>query len=72
MSLSIDLTSEEVAQVKEITQVQDDTAAVTKAVREYLRLSRLRELKAISGKVDYVDDSSQLESLELGEVELPK
>lgn len=72
MSLTVDLTSEEVAQIKEITQVQDDTAAVTKAVREYLRLSRLRELKAVSGKVDYADESPQLESLELGEIGFPK
>lgn len=72
MSLTIDLTSEEVAEVKQITRMHDDTAAVTKAVREYLRLSRLRELKAVSGKVDFADESPQLESLELGEIDFPK
>ena len=72
MSLTVDLTSEEVAQIKQITRVQDDAAAVTKAAREYLRLSRLRELKSISGKVDYQDNSEQLESLELGEIGFPQ
>lgn len=52
--------------------MHDDTAAVTKAVREYLRLTRLRELKAVSGKVDFADESPQLESLELGEIDFPE
>ena len=72
MSLTVDLTSDEVAQIREVTCLQDDTAAVTKAAREYLRLSRLRELKAVSGKVDYEGESPQLESLELGEIGFPK
>ena len=71
MSLTVDLTSEEVAQLKEITHMQDDAAAVTKAAREYLRLNQLRELKAVSGKADYVDRSSYLETLELGEIGFP-
>ena len=71
MSLTIDLTSEEVAEIKQITQVHDDAAAVTKAAREYLRQSRLRELKAVSGKVDYEDISERLESLELKETGFP-
>lgn len=72
MSLIVDLTSEEVAQIKRITRMQDDAAAVTKAAREYLRLSRLRELKAVSGQVDYDDQSPRLEILELGEIGFPK
>lgn len=72
MSLTVDLTSDEVAQLRQITCVEDDAAAVTKAAREYLRLSRLRELKAVSGKVDYEDPSEQLESLELGETGFPQ
>jgi hypothetical protein len=72
MSLTVDLTSDEVDQIKRITRVEDDAAAVTKAAREYLRLSRLRELKAISGKVDYDDNSTQLESLELDEMGFPQ
>jgi hypothetical protein len=72
MSLTVDLTSDEVDQIKQITRVEDDAAAVTKAARKYLRLSRLRELKMISGKVDYEDNSEQLESLELSEIGFPR
>ena len=72
MSLAVDLTSEEVAEIRQITRVEDDVAAVTKAAREYLRLCRLRELKAISGKVDYEDNSKQLESMELSEIGFPQ
>jgi hypothetical protein len=72
MSLTLDLTSDEVTEIKRITRLQDDAAAVTKAAREYLRLTRLRELKAVSGKVDFDDQSTQLESLELSEIGFPK
>ena len=72
MSLTVNLTSEEVAQILQITQVHDDSAAVTIAAREYLRLSKLRELKAISGSVDFEDVSAQMESLELDEIDFPK
>ncbi|MBC7964839.1 MAG: hypothetical protein H7Z17_02845 [Fuerstia sp.] len=72
MSLTVNLTSEEVAQIRQITHVHDDSAAVTKAAREYLRLSKLLELKAISGSVDFEDVSAQLEWLELDEIDFPK
>jgi hypothetical protein len=72
MSLTVDLTTDEVHQIKQITRVEDDAAAVTKAAREYLRLSLLRQLKAISGKVDYQDNSEQLESSELDEIGFPQ
>jgi hypothetical protein len=55
MSVTVDLTSEEVAQIKQITRMQDDAAAVAEAAREYLRLIRLRERNAVSGKVRYED-----------------
>lgn len=62
MSPAVDLSSEEIAQIKEITRLQDDSAAVSKAAREYLRLSRLRELKAACDKVVYDALSAQRES----------
>jgi len=36
-----------------MTHLQDDAEAVQMATREYLRMRRLRELKSVSGKVDY-------------------
>ncbi len=72
MSLTVNLTSEEVAQIRQITHVHDDAAAVTTAAREYLRWSKLRELKAVSGSVDFENVSAQLDSLELDEIDFPK
>jgi len=69
MSLTVDLTSDEVAQIRKITHTDDDAAAVTIAAREYLRISCLRELKAVCGNVDYRDASDRLESLELDETD---
>ena len=37
----------------------------TMAAREYLRVVQLRELKAMSGKVDYQDAGDAMEALEL-------
>jgi len=67
MSQTIHLTSDEVAQIRQLTNLQDDEAAITTAAREFLRLSRLRELKEVSGKLDFVDVSETMESLELAE-----
>ena len=44
---------------------------VTKAAREFLRISELKPLKSVSGKVDFDLDWEELESLELGEVGFP-
>lgn len=65
MSITIELTSQEIAQIKQITQLHGDSEAVIQAVREFLRVSRLRELKVASGKLDFEDRSASLEALEL-------
>jgi hypothetical protein len=71
MSISIEMTPQEVASLKQITKLDNDAEAVAKAAREYLRLSRLRELKAVSGKVDYAANWQELEELELAESGFP-
>jgi hypothetical protein len=40
---------------------------VTKAAREFLRVVQLRELKAASGKVEYLEAGEAMEALELRE-----
>ncbi len=60
MSIQVELTPEEIAAIKEITQLDNEVEAITAAAREYLRLRRLRELTAASGKFEY--DTSWLES----------
>jgi hypothetical protein len=67
MSVIVELNAEEIAQIKHFTELNDESDAVTKAAREFLRVSRLRELKAASGKVDYQDVGEAMEALELRE-----
>lgn len=72
MSIKIELPALELALLKKITKLDDDAEAVLRATREFLRISRLRELKTASGKVDFVDDWKNLEELELAEVDFPQ
>ncbi len=72
MSISIEMTAQEVAALKQLTKLENDADAVTTAAREFLRLSRLRELKGISGKVDFADNWQELEEHELGESGFPQ
>lgn len=67
MSVTVNLSPEEVIQIKRLTELQDENAAVAKAAREFLRVTQLRELKAASGNVDYVGAGEELEALELRE-----
>ena len=55
------------SRIKQLTKLDNDAEAVVKAAREFLRLSRLRELKAVSGKVEVEPNWQELEVLELGE-----
>ena len=72
MSITINLTAQEVAALKQFTKLQDDAEAVAKAAREFLRLSRLRELKTVSGKVEFEENWRELEGFELGEIDFPQ
>jgi len=72
MSINIEMTAQEIASLKQITKLENDAEAVTKAAREFLRLSRLRELKAVSGKVDFENNWQELEQRELDVSDLPQ
>jgi hypothetical protein len=72
MSITIELPAQEIAALKQITKLENEAEAVIKATREFLRLSRLRELKAVSGKVDFDANGQDLEALELGECGFPQ
>ena len=67
MSLTVNLSPDELSQIKRLTELEDESDAVTKAAREFLRVAQLRELKAVSGKVDYQDVGAAMEALELRE-----
>ena len=72
MSIDIELTAQEIAALRKLTKLEDDAQAVTRAAREFLRLSRLRELKTVSGKVAFEANWQELEQLELGESNFPQ
>ncbi len=64
--------AQELAALEQITWLDNEAEAVLKAAREFLRISRLRELKAVSGKVEFEAGWEELEELELGEVGFPQ
>jgi len=72
VSINIELTVQEIAALKQITKLENDAEAVSTAAREFLRLSRLRELKAVSGKVEFEANWQKLEELELGDSGFPQ
>jgi hypothetical protein len=72
MTINIELTAQEIAALKQLTKLENDAEAVTKAAREFLRLNRLRELKAVSGKVEFESNWQELEELELSESDFPQ
>ena len=72
MSIELLLTPKEISLLKQITKLEDDSEAITQAAREYLRISRLRELKTASGKVEFEENWQALEQLELDECQLPQ
>lgn len=71
MSISIELSRDELTDLQQVTRQSDQTEAVRQAVREFLRLSRLRELIAVSGQIEIEDNWRQLEASELAEIGFP-
>ena len=71
MSITIELTAQEIVTLKQLTKLDNEAEAVLKAAREFLRLGRLRELKAVSGKVELEANDQDWEQLELDEVGFP-
>ena len=67
MSVTINLSSDEVAKIKRFTRLASESEAVAKAAREFLRVVQLRELKAASGNLDYQEVGEEMEALELRE-----
>jgi hypothetical protein len=72
VSINIDLTPQEIAALKQVTKLDNDAEALAQAAREFLRFSRLRELKAVCGKVEFEDNWTELEALELAESDFPR
>jgi len=65
MTTVIDLTPEEVAALKELTNESDVAAAVRTAMNTFLRQARRERLKNLSGRVEMQDNWRDLENAEL-------
>ncbi len=72
MTVTIEMPEAEINQIKQLTNVPDGAQAVVVAAKEFLRVARLRQLKAVSGKVDFESNWEDLERLELAEADFPR
>jgi hypothetical protein len=72
MSITLELTTEEIAMLKRLTKLDDDADAVAKAAPEFVRLFGLRELKGVSGKLEFEDNWRQAADLELLDSHWPR
>lgn len=65
MSTVVELSEQELAELKSYTKQSDASLAVRLAMVEYLRLARRMELKNLSGQVAMEDNWEALETAEL-------
>ncbi len=66
VNLAVNLTEQELTELRQRTNASDSADAVTRAAREFLRTSRSRELATLAGDVDYDENAWR----ELDEAEL--
>jgi hypothetical protein len=62
---TIQLSEQELADLKELTKQNDPEAAVRAAMQDYLRYARRMQLKQLSGQVQMQDNWQELEDAEL-------
>ena len=67
MSIQVDLTPEELEELKALTKQAGEAAAVRLAMTEYLRYARRMQLKELSGHVQMEENWQSLEAAELRE-----
>jgi hypothetical protein len=65
MTTTIDLTEQEIAELREATNQSDVAAALRTAAIEYLRYVRRMQLKSLSGQVEMQDNWADLEKAEV-------
>ena len=65
MVTSIELSEQELAELRELTEQSDSTEAIRVAMRDYIRYARRMRLKQLSGHVEMIDNWRQLEQSEI-------
>jgi hypothetical protein len=68
MNLVLNLTEQELSEIRSRTDASDDAEAVCRAAREYLRVCQARELTAMAADLDYDENAwRELDAAELGQ-----
>jgi hypothetical protein len=68
MVTSIELSEQELAELRDLTQQSDSMEAIRVAMRDYIRYARRMRLKQLSGQVEMTDNWRQLEESEVGNI----
>ncbi|MGH7127421.1 MAG: hypothetical protein ACREIV_02545 [Planctomycetaceae bacterium] len=67
MTTTVELSDQELEDLKQLTQQPDASTAVRTAVTEYVRYIKRMKLKELSGRVEMQDHWRELEQAELDE-----
>jgi hypothetical protein len=67
MATSIELSEQELAELRDLTEQSDSIEAIRVAMRDYIRYARRMRLKQLSGQVEMIDNWRQLEESEIGD-----
>ena len=65
MSTVLELTEQEIADLKAVTNADDVQSAIRTAMTEYVRYVRRMQLKELSGRVEMLDNWREQEAAEL-------
>lgn len=65
MTAELNLTAEEITELKQFTDPPDIASAVQVATREYLQFAQRQALKTSAGRVEMQDNWHELELLEM-------
>ena len=68
MVTSIELSEQELAELRDLTEQSDSMEAIRVAMRDYIRYARRMRLKQLSGKVEMIDNWRKLEESEVGDL----
>lgn len=66
MVTSIELSEQELAELRDLTEQSDSMEAIRVAMRDYIRYARRMRLKQLSGQLEMTDNWRQLEESEVG------
>jgi metal-responsive CopG/Arc/MetJ family transcriptional regulator len=68
MVTSIELSEQELAELRDLTEQSDSMEAIRVAMRDYIRYARRMRLKQLSGQVEMIDNWRQVEESEVGDL----